>query len=118
MTLTEMKDLLYRWFKAAECGGLVLPDGWFGRPYDNFFNLRAVELDADSLTIHLGGDVSLRLVNPSHACVEYSELVFEGFDDLWFRWREVGGTEFHEELYGTGQLRLVPPVGTAVRLDC
>ena len=43
-----MEDIRFisQWFEREEGAGLVLPDGWYGRPFDNLLNLISIERDA------------------------------------------------------------------------
>lgn len=117
MTRTEMIDLVQRWFaKAGQTLGPILPDGWFGRPYDNLFLLQDVQLDGDVLTVLLSEDTALVFDRLRHVNLDGSELVFEGFCRCSIRWKEYGGVEYREQVYDAGQVRLVPPVGTTVVL--
>jgi len=43
--------------------------------------------------------------------------VFDGFRTGSIRWKEYGGVQYREQVYKSGQVRLVPPVGTTVTLN-
>lgn len=117
MTSTEMIDLVRRWFvKAEQASGPILPDGWFGRPYDNIFVLKDVQLAGDVLTVYLSEDTTLVFDRLGRVYLDNSELVFEGFRACALRWREYGGSRYEERTYDAGQVRLVPPFGTTVTL--
>ena len=38
--------------------GIVLPTGWFGRPYDNYYTLRSIDVDPNGEVLSL--DLSYR----------------------------------------------------------
>jgi hypothetical protein len=114
MTFNEMTTLIARWFGQAGEGGLVLPDGWFGRPYDTFWLLENVEAKNDALVITLKGDGILAFDQPTHVSVHNSQLAIGGFVGVVFRWREFGGNLVHETKYDSGEVRFIPPVGTKI----
>jgi hypothetical protein len=114
MTLSEITTLVAGWFAQAGEGGLVFPDGWFGRPYDTFWLLDKVEAIDNGLVINLKGDGILAFDKPTHASIHNSQLVVGGFAGLVFRWREFGGSQIHETRYDSGDVRFIPPVGTII----
>ena len=119
MTTTQIASLVRRWFdQAQQANGSLLPDGWFGgRPYDNTFFLQDVQALNNVLVIHLDEDTTLSIIRPQRAYVENSELVFEDFDHVTFRWKDYGGTEYHEKHFNSGQVKFVPPIGTMVTAE-
>jgi len=117
MTPTEMTELVRRWFaKVEQAMGPILPTGWFGRPYDNLYMLKDVQVTGDVLTVHLSEDTVLVFEGLGRVYLENSELVFDGFRTGSIRWKEYGGLEYREQTYDAGQVRLIPPVGTTVTL--
>lgn len=117
MTSRAMADLIRQWFaRAGQATGPILPDGWFGRPYDNSYILKDIQIVGDVLVIKLSEDTSLTLEQLGQVYIDNSELVFEGFHTCLFRWKEYGGIEDRELSYDAGLVRFVPPVGTTVTL--
>lgn len=117
MTPTAIVDLVQRWFAAAKLGlGPVLPDGWFGRPFDNLFSLRGVELTGDVLRVHLSGDVLLEFEHLQRVHVDDSQLVFEDFRACAIRWTDGGRTQDRERTYASGSVRFHPPADTRIAL--
>ena len=57
------------------------------------------------------------IIRPQRTYVENSELVFEDFDHVTFRWKDYGGTEHHEKHFDSGQVKFVPPIGTMVTVE-
>jgi len=119
MTTTQVASLVRRWFdEAQQASGPILPDGWFGgRPYDSIFLLEDVVATDDTLVIHLSESTTLSVARPRRGYVENSELVLEDFDHAMLQWKQYGGTEYHEKHFDSGQVRLVPPIGTTVSVD-
>jgi hypothetical protein len=114
MTFPEMKHLVERWFAEFARAGVVLPRGWFGRPYDIGFALCKVSIDGHSLTVYLEEGLTLAFTGLASVSISESELVFGGFTNLQFHWKEFGGNETHNERYESGAVRFVPPIGTRV----
>ena len=115
MKTADMVKVVRRWFrKAGQAMGPVLPDGWFGRPYDNLYELKNIAVDGDVFTIHLSQDTSLEFHRLGRVHIDDSQLVLEDFSLFSLRWREYGGVSDLEKRYDTGQVRLVPPVGTNI----
>ena len=122
MTIIQIADFVRAWFdKAGQANGPLLPDGWFGgRPYENTFFLAGVQVLGESLAIRLHEDTTLTIDHPDRVLIENSALVFDGFQQATLRWRHYGGgpaAPYHEKRYTTGQVRLVPPLGTTVLLQ-
>jgi len=124
MTLLEMSNLIRKWFeKADQVNGPLLPDGWAGgRPYDNTYWLKDVEISGDTITVYLiSGEAIKHLVfeGLERVYLDDSELVFENFRIFSFRWkdRDENGKSVEQWWnYDYGQVRFVPPVGTTVVL--
>jgi hypothetical protein len=53
-------DTIRKWFEKELGGGLILPDGWFGRPYDSQYSLTSIEENGDDLTMILSEHLLLR----------------------------------------------------------
>jgi hypothetical protein len=52
-------DVIQRWFKEEWGGSLHLPDGWYGRPYDNQHTLTSVSEYDDTITLVLDEKLTL-----------------------------------------------------------
>src|ERR1051325_7614119 len=72
------------WFKDEYGGSLLLPDGWYGRPYDNQHALTSVEESGETLTIVLDGKLRLRLDGLKGVKGQKRELTFGPFEKLCF----------------------------------
>lgn len=117
MTNASMIDLVRQWFEqVGQAVGPILPDGWFGRPYDNRFSLLSVQGSDEALTVCLSQSTSLIFERLQRVYVEDSDLIFEGFGTCVLRWKEYGGTGIRERRVDAGQVRLVAPVGKSVKL--
>tara|TARA_R110002049_G_scaffold290063_1_gene473301 strand:+ start:517 stop:849 length:333 start_codon:yes stop_codon:yes gene_type:complete len=109
--MSSTTTLIQNWFTRTWGGGLVLPDGWFGRPFDNIHRLTDVSQSSgllrivldDQLTLTFNGDVSVK--------DNGDELVIDGYSELSFDWKEYGSDLPHSYIYQDGQTKLVAPPG-------
>ena len=91
--------------------GLILPDGWFGRPYDNMMECTSLKQSADGVTITLDEWVRLEVRGGAQARTEHEDdacrTVVDGFDELVVRYTPIGGSTEVEHRYDSGDLALV-----------
>jgi hypothetical protein len=112
MTTAQIAAVIRQWFeRAGQVNGPVLPDGWFGRPYDNQYSLEALNESDDAIVLRLSQEAVLRLTRPRRAFVERAELVVDGYDDATFEWKDAGGVACHTKNFTSEQVRFVPPIG-------
>jgi hypothetical protein len=109
---TQIADLVRRWFRQADSGSLMLPDGWFGgRAGESMFTLVDVQASGDMLVVYMSQDGTLILDHPRRAYVDAeADLVFEDFDEATFRWKPFGHKKCDDYRYSSGQVRLVAPL--------
>ena len=103
-----MEDIRFisQWFEREEGAGLVLPDGWYGRPFDNLLNLISIERDAIVLVIELDSGLVLHFTGLRNIQSHGHDLVFSDFDSLQFK--ENGpGISGGTKVYSDGEVRLV-----------
>lgn len=103
------RKIIGEWFAAEGGGSLVLPDGSYGRPYDNIHMLTSIDETEDGLALVLDGCLKLfferlKLVE----CVDRN-LVFSKFDRCFFEWNGIG-TKGDAKEYQSGQVKLVAHV--------
>jgi hypothetical protein len=96
-----------RWVSARSGAGLVLPDGWFGRPYDNRHKVTLVLQRGDRWLIELDERILLVLDGPTTVIAAESELTLTGFQKCVVDWREAGEREVHISVFEGGEVRLV-----------
>jgi hypothetical protein len=63
----SVKATIETWFKRTGGGSMILPDAWFGRPYDNLHVLQGIQESEHGLEIELTGQMSLSFAGPSIA---------------------------------------------------
>lgn len=106
------EKIVEEWFHRVSGGGLVLPDGWFGRPYDNIHRLKEVIGDGRCLTVILdGGGLILKFTGEIVVNVSDSDMVIEFDGRLLFRWRGAGSEVWSEQWYDGGLVKIVVPPG-------
>ena len=79
-------NTVQQWFKDEWGGSLFLPDGWYGRPYDNQHALTSVEESGNVLTIVLDRKLTLRFEGLKSVKAQKRELTFGPFEKLRFDW--------------------------------
>lgn len=96
------------WFDKNEYGGLVLPSGWFGRPYDNRFVLKDINIEAGNLILRLGGDYKMIISGEIAVNDINSELTISGYDRCEFQWVDQGTGEINHEVFTNDNVKFVP----------
>lgn len=93
------------YFQEFGQAGLILPDGWFGRPYDNLFTLTGVQASYSLLKIELDGDLDLSFQGQVEVSRDQQEIAISGYDGLSFTWREDDSADYHSENFMNGAVR-------------
>ena len=105
-------DIIQKWFKDEWGGSLVLPDGWYGRPYDNQHSLTSIDELGEALTLVLDQMLTLRFENLKSVEVRNRELVFGPFDRFRFECEAYDTGEQHDvKEYQAGEVKIVPAPG-------
>ncbi len=93
--------------------GLKLPDGWFGRPFDNQHVLTAAREADDGLLLELDGRLRMMLRGPVEVVVDPGRrLELTGFTSLSWERQDYGSSgRAHRTEYGPGTIELVVPAG-------
>lgn len=99
--------VLTMWFADVDAVGLVLPDGWFGRPHDTMLTLSRIDLTDDGLVIELDGMHTLTFAGPVTAEETADGVVLRGFTELTWDWREYGDDAGHRDRYADGVVEFV-----------
>jgi|SRR5579859_374882 len=105
MTFT---NTVQRWFKDEAGGSLFLPDGWYGRPYDNWHALTSIEESGNTLTIILDQKLTLRFDGLKSVKAQKRELTFGPFEKLRFEWEGFGTDRVRgSKEYQTGEVKIL-----------
>lgn len=95
------------WFASGRRPGVVLPTGWFGRPYDNQHELTWAAAHGDRMFLELDDSQLLMIVGRPVAHVSEAELKIDGFDHVVWDWQQYSGTKRGVETFAQGEVRFV-----------
>ena len=98
-------DVIQTWFDRELGGSLMLPDGWFGRSYDNIYHLKYITCDNDVITVALDNDISLNFDRLGSVKDNKNELIFDSFKKCSFLWRKDSGSIKKE--FFSGQVKII-----------
>lgn len=101
-------------FARFSVASVRLPDGWFGRPYDNHHRLTKIENIGGSVVVELDGCQELTVVEPTAVDVEAGVLRVTGFAKAVWDWVEYGGNRRHRREFGSGNVEFFAPAVTVV----
>ncbi len=79
------------WFESVGDCGLVLPNGWFGRPFDNRHRVTYLEHRAFWFFLEFDERVLLVFREPGRFESSGQELIIGDFSHLYFDWKGYGG---------------------------
>jgi len=95
------------WFDQEGGSGLVLPDGLFGRPYDNVHELTLIAPLDEGLRIFLDENLLLYITGEVSVEKKPGKLMLADFIKLDFIWKEYGSTKEHKKSYDGGMVEFV-----------
>lgn len=110
--MTDLENLItiQKFFEIVGRAGPILPDGWFGRPYDNLFELtrshateRSLVLEFDNLVLTFGGRPRVDATA--------AKLRIDGFILLNLEWIEFGSTRSRRSQFAGGRVAFVAAEG-------
>jgi len=105
------KTVIQQWFNAQLGGSLFLPDGWYGRPYDNQHILTAIDESGDDLSITLDNRLTLHFKGLQAVTPTARELIFGPFEKLRFEWDRIGGERHQIKDYDGGEVKIITAPG-------
>lgn len=102
-------NTIKEWFGKRWGASMVLPDGWYGRPYDNLHTLTSLEQSGESLIVVLDCSIKLTFQGLKDVNITNSEIVFGPFEKLWFENSSMCNTSQKSTAieYFAGEVRLV-----------
>ncbi len=105
MSFTET---VQTWFNDEGGGSLLLPDGWYGRPYDNQHALTSIEESGETLTVVLDQKLTLCFEGLKSVKMQKRELTLGPFKKLRFLGESFGadGNRCIKE-YQTGDAKIL-----------
>jgi hypothetical protein len=96
-----------KWFEQNEVFGLKLPDGWFGRPYDNHHRITLLEDRKHKLLIEVDEQLFFLITKPIKCSHVDGDLVISDFKQVTFDRQGYGDMKPHCKVYDTGALTFV-----------
>lgn len=101
-------NTIQNWFK-GNCGGsLLLPDGWYGRPYDNQHRLTFIQESGNTLTMVLDDKLTFYFEGISLINAQKNELIIGPFEKLRFDWQSYGDDGAHgTREYHSGEVKVI-----------
>lgn len=91
---------------------MLLPDGWYGRPYDNQHVITSIAESGETLTIVLDRKLTLHFEGLKSVESNQRELDFGVFDTMQFSWEGFGGvTQRGSRKYRGGEIKIVSGTG-------
>ena len=110
MTNTESLITIRKFFEVVGSAGLILPDGWFGRPYDNLFELTRSDATERSLVLDLD-HLILTFTGSPRVDATAANLQTDGFVLLDLVRTEFGSTRSHRDRFTDGRVEFVAADG-------
>ncbi len=104
MSLETTLKRVREFFGTKGQAGLVLPNGWFGRPYDNLYELNWSGVVEDQLVLKLDNEHSLTLAGPTIATVKPDNLLLSRFQSAKWDWVEYGSTKRNCDEFFEGEV--------------
>ncbi len=110
MTNNDSVAVVRDFFATVGVAGLVLPSGWFGRPYDNLLQLTRSEASREPLILAFDGQLVLMFAGEPGLTSTDRGLRLTGLTRLTWDWSEFGSTASHHEEFTSGEVELVAPM--------
>lgn len=111
MTNSDALATVREFFSNVGYAGLILPSGWFGRPYDNLLQLTRSEASDQALVLELDSQLILTFAGEPQVTPSEKGLRLSGFAALAWDWTEFGSTVPHHEEFSAGEVQFVAPTG-------
>jgi hypothetical protein len=91
-------------FGGVGYAGLILPTGWFGRPYDNLLTLTRSEAAPKSLLLELDDQLILSFSGDVQVRASEKGIQLRGYTSLVFEWTEFGSNASHRDEFVSGTI--------------
>ena len=99
---------LIKILKSVESVGLILPFGWFGRPYDNFLSVKEIVFHDDHIIIYFDNKtIKIDILFAQDISFSKNKLLIGKFKSLQFEWIEYGANKQNVNTFDEGSLAFV-----------
>ena len=110
------KGIIQSFLSKEKFFGLILPDSWFGKPYDNGHEVTWLEERENKLIIELDNQLYLIFTKPVVYEIVGKELIFSQFKQLVFDWQGYGDMTPHNNIYSKGTVKFSPKPNSIPRI--
>ncbi|MDR2983037.1 MAG: hypothetical protein LBV12_12435 [Puniceicoccales bacterium] len=100
-------ETVKEWFSRESGGSLSLPDGWFGRPYDNRHSLTSFAQTSDGYELILDKTIKINFDDIKYALDNKNELCIGGYGICRFAWKEFDDGMPNFKIYNEGEIKLI-----------
>lgn len=76
----KMIETIAQWVNKRSSFYFFLPDGPYGRPFDNQYSIERVEITPSGFSIHLSGDLTIAFTGSVEVVDEGCNLIVRGFE--------------------------------------
>lgn len=102
----SVAEKVQAFFQKHPVVGLILPDGWFGRSYDNLYKFKSAKSVQEEFHIEFSGREMLRIRGDLQVDRTEQSLVLSGFSLLEWSWQFYGSDKYETRTYSTGRAEL------------
>jgi len=103
----ETIEIFENWRRSYEVFGLVLPDGWFGRPMDNAHKITWFFERENKFIIELDNQLYLILTKPFKFSLDETDLNIVNFGQFVFDKQGYGDMIPYAKIYTSGKITFV-----------
>ena len=108
MGTAKIARSIEEFFDDHSVAGLILPNGWFGRPYDSFHRLSACTVEDDTMRVELDGRLNLSFAGDRLVAVSGRDgLTVRGYDTVAWDWHPYDTLDQHHEVFSAGEVTFV-----------
>ena len=103
-TMNTVVEQIRSFFDEHPSVGLILPDGWFGRPHDNLLFFTEVEIFEGQLRVKFAQDEMLEVTGDPHIDRNGASLTIQGFSTLVWSWKFYGSNRTERKVFSNGKV--------------
>ncbi len=100
-------ELLINWLNQKKKFGIILPDGWFGRPMDNLHEVTWWIERTNKFIIEIDSQLYITLTKPIKLNSKKDSLIISNFLQCIFDYQGYGDMRAHSKMYNAGEITFV-----------